>query len=318
MRPRDSIIMPCFNGATHLAQSVGSVLAQDMTDWELILIDDGSTDNSRAVIEDFARRDSRIKPLHQPNAGLVATRNRGLGTAVGEHIGFLDADDTWHPQFLSALVGALASRADAGIAYCGWQNIGLGAGRDSPYIPPNYEGGDKIDSLLRTCPWPVHGALVRASLFREAGHFDESLTACEDYDLWLRLASVHRLVLVPQVLAYYHHHGGEQMTRNKSLIALNHLRAQEKFLHANPSVITKLGRRRIRELTSGGLLRRGYATYWSRDLPAARTIFRQVMRHRYGSPKDWLYMLPAWLPETWHRWLLRQRDRAGMSAGGQP
>jgi hypothetical protein len=210
------------------------------------------------------------------------------------------------------MVGALESRVDAGIAYCGWQNIGLGPGRDIPYVPPDYENGNKFEALLRACPWPIHGALVRRAHFRVAGDFDTSLSTSEDYDLWLRLASVYRLARVPRVLAYYHHHDGNHLTGDKGRVALNHLRAQEKFLFTHAKMIKQLGRRRIRKLTLGELLHRGYIAYWKRDLPAARTIFRQVMKHWYGRPMDWLYMLPSWLPENCHRRLLEWREAAGV------
>lgn len=315
MSPKVSIVMPCFNAAAHLARSVGSVQAQDLQDWELVVVDDGSTDDSWQVLQSLARDDPRIRPLRQPNAGAASARNTGLMAAKGEFTAFLDSDDTWDPTFLSAMLGALEPHPEAGIAYCGWQNIGLGGGRDKPYVPPDYESGDKVEALLRTCPWPIHGALVRADLIKAAGGFDESFSSCMDYDLWLRLGTAQKLVRVPRVLAYYYHHGSGQITHNKARIALNHLRAQQQYLAANPAQAGRLGRHRIRQLTWGEVLHRGYVAYWRRDVPAARILFRTVMRHGYGSIKDWVYMLPSWLPESWHRQLLHQRDSAGQHAG---
>ncbi len=310
MNPCVSIVMPCYNAAEHLGRSVGSVLAQTRLDWELIAVDDGSTDDTWKQLQQLAQHDARVRPFQQTNAGAAAARNRGLGNARGEFIAFLDSDDTWHPEFLAALLKSLQEVPEAGIAYCGWQNIGLGGGRDAPYVPPDYEAGDKTGSLLRACPWPIHAALVRADLVHKAKGFDESLSSCMDYDLWLRLATAHRVVRVPRVLAHYHHHGGVQITGNKARIALNHLRAQQKFLGKHPTVASKLGPARVRALTYGELLQRGYSAYWQRDLPAARLVFRQVMTHGYGSAKDWLYMLPSWLPQAWHRRLIERRDRA--------
>ena len=309
MLPIISIIMPCYNAAAHLAASVGSVLAQTRQDWELIIVDDGSKDQSWPTLERLAANEPRIRIYRQPNAGAAAARNRALREARGAHTAFLDSDDTWHPEFLDAMVTALDANPTAGIAYCGWQSIGLGKGRDEPFIPPDYENGDKIESLLGGCRWPIHGALVRSQIIRDAGGFDEKLSSCMDYDLWLRIGTVHRLVRVPQVLAYYHHHGGEQITRNRVRIALNHWRAQRKYLRNNPALIGRLGGQRIAQLTTGELLHRGYACYWKRDLPAARLIFRTVMKQGYGTFKDWIYMLPAWLPESWHRYLVAHLER---------
>lgn len=309
MSPSISIVMPCYNAAAHLHQSVGSVLAQTLADWELIIVDDGSTDDSWQILQQLAAKDSRIRVFHQANAGAAAARNRALQEASGAYTAFLDADDTWHPEFLSAMVPALDAEPGAGIAYCGWQSTGLGGGRDDPFVPPDYENSDKTESLLGGCRWPIHGALVRTRIIRDAGCFDEKLSSCMDYDLWLRLGTRHRLIRVPRVLAYYHHHGGDQITGNKARIALNHWRAQLKFLRSNPAVTNTLGARRIKELTSGELLHRGFTAYWKRDLPAARQIFRAVMKQGYGTLRDWKYMLPAWLPVSCHRWLIGQRDR---------
>lgn len=313
-----SVLMPCFNAAGHLARSVTSLQQQTFADWELVAVDDGSGDSTWHVLAQMAAADGRIRPIRQQNGGAAAARNRALAAASGRYVAFLDSDDTWSPEFLNAMVGALETHPDAGIAYCGWQNIGLGGARDQPYVPPDYETGDKIRTVLRSCPWPIHGALVRAGLIHDAGGFDEGLSSCMDFDLWLRLGSTHTLVRVPRVMAYYHHDGGAQITGNRARIALNHLRVQKKFLASNPDVARSLGKVEVRTLTIGELLHRGYLAYWERDMPAARAIFRVVMQHTYGRPKDWLYMLPAWLPAVWHQRLLALRDdRVARTAAGR-
>lgn len=306
--PSVSIVMPCFNASQHLEMSIGSVQAQTRPDWELIVVDDGSTDGSWAALNALAVADTRVRIFQQPNLGAAAARNHGLREVRGRYTAFLDSDDTWDPRFLESMVAALESEPDAGIAYCGWQNLGVAGGRGAPFIPPDYENQTKLEALLEGCRWPIHGALTRSELIQECGGFDETLSSCMDYDLWLRLGTSHRLALVPQVLAYYHHHAGEQITKNGARIALNHWRAQRKFLEQHADARIQLGERRIRDLTDGGLLQRGYAAYWKRDLAAARKIFRRVMTQRYGGPKDWLYMLPCLLPEKLQLNLIKLLD----------
>lgn len=305
MTPCISIVMPCYNAAAHLGRSVSSVCAQTLSDWELVVVDDGSTDGSWSELARLAAMDQRIRPFRQANSGAAAARNHGLAEARGDYIAFLDADDTWHTEFLAAMLAAVDGKSGLPMAYCGWQNIGLGSARDAPFIPPEYENADKAESLLGGCRWPIHAALVPAPAIRAAGGFDESLSSCMDYDLWLRLGTIHHLIRVPLVLAYYHHHDGEQITKNRARIALNHRRAQQKFLAANPTVAAGLGAHKVRELTAGELLRRGFECYWKRDLPSARRIFRAAMREGYGSLRDWKYMLPSLLPEALHRRLIR-------------
>ncbi len=304
MTPAISIVMPCYNGARHLAQSVASVQAQTRADWELIIVDDGSRDDSWQVMQVLAAADPRILPLQQANAGAAAARNNGLAHARGRLLAFLDADDTWRPEFLEHMSAALAGREDDALAYCGWQNIGVDRAGSKPFVPPEYETPDKIEHLLGGCRWPIHGAMLGMAAIRRHGAFDPALSSCMDYDLWLRLGSTMPLVRVPEVLAFYHFHDGEQITKNRSRIAFNHLRAQRKFLAANPDVAARLGRHKVREITDGELLHRAYTCYWKGDLLTARPLFRAVMKSGYGGTKDWLYMLPALLPLPLHRLLL--------------
>lgn len=304
--PAVSIVMPCFNAANHLQMSVGSVRAQTSGNWELIIVDDGSRDASWTELQRLAQGESRIRIFRQDNAGAAAARNHALREARGFYIAFLDADDTWHPEFLEVMEHALRDAHNHGLAYCGWQNI---ADNDShpapPFVPPDYEHSGKVEALLQGCRWPIHAALVSAGAIRKSGGFDETLTSCMDYDLWLRLGTTLPLVRVPRVLANYHHHQGEQITKNRARIALNHRRVQEKFLVANPAVREQLGTKRVRQLTVGELLKRGYESYWKRDLRAARAIFRAVMKEGYGRPRDWKYLMPALLPLSLHQALLR-------------
>ena len=297
-----SIVMPCFNAAEHVRATVRSALEQSHANLELICVDEGSTDGTRELLA--AVQDPRVRVIEQRNAGSGAARNHGLASATGSFIAFLDADDTWEPTFLEKLLGALQRCPTAGLAYCGWQNIHPGGTNGIPYLPPDYEAGNKIEHLLTACPWPIHAALVRASVIRESGFFDPTLSSCMDYDLWLRIASRNKIVRVPEVLAYYIHHAGVRITHDRSLVAVNNWRVQRRFVRSNLQAVLSLKRRHIRKLLEGELLYTGYQCYWRRDLDAARIIFRQVMATGYGSPKDWLYMLPALLPRALHERLI--------------
>ena len=151
--------------------------------------------------------------------------------------------------------------------------------------------------------------VVRREAVLAAGCFDVQLQNAEDFALWLRVASEAPIVRVPEVLSFYHFHSAEQASANKGRAALHRFRAQQEYLLCNPGFLRRLGAQRARQLMLAELLERGYTCYWRRDLPAARQIFRIVMKHRYGSARDWKYMLPAWLPEFWHRRLIGLRDR---------
>lgn len=296
--------MPCFNGARHLPASTNSVLRQHCSDWELIIVDDGSTDDSWTAIRYLAARDCRIVALRQDNRGAAAARNAGLAAARGKWVAFLDCDDTWHPDFLGRMRAALDGVQDEALAYCGWQNIGGRYQSAAPFIPPDYEAPDKIELLLSNCRWPIHAALVSLSAVRMAGGFDPKFTSSEDYDLWLRLVCRMRLVRVPEVLAWYHFHGDTQLTSNVVRLERSHVRAQRKFVRTHPQEAAKLGAEKIRSLIEGEMHYRAFSHYWRDDLDIARPLFRSLMRRHYGSWRDWIHMTPALLPLPLHRFLL--------------
>ncbi|MBZ8138302.1 glycosyl transferase [Rubrivivax gelatinosus] len=304
--------MPCHNAYAHLPGSVGSLVSQTLPDWELVAVNDGSSDDTLAWLR--AQTDPRIGVVDQANAGVSAARNAGLARCRGRFIAFLDADDSWSPDFLQRMVQALTRRPDAVLAYCGWQNVGLPGPRGQPYLPPDYESGDKVESVFGGCPWPVHAAMVRREAVLAAGGFDTTLQNAEDYALWLKLALSGPLVRVPEVLAHYHFHGGVQASRQRARAALQFLRAQRAGLAGDPRIAAQLGPGAVRRLTFGTLLQRGYESYWEGDLEAARPLFRVVMSGGYGGLRDWKYMLPSWLPLALHRALLGARRGASAAA----
>lgn len=307
MKPQISIVMPCYNGERYVENSIASVLAQNFSDWELIVVDDGSIDASAERIMRFA--DTRIRLIRQANAGVSAARNRALTEVKSDLVAFLDADDSWEPDFLTQMYAALAAHPQAVLAYCGWQNRGLPDERGEPFIPPDYENAAKLETLLINCRWPIHAALTRYSAIMEAGGFDPRYANAEDYVLWLNVAMTAPIVRVAQVLAIYHFHGNGQASANHAHAALQLWQAQREYLALHPQVVRQLGIRKIKRITHGELLQRGYARYWIRDLAAARTLFKTVMKHGYGSLSDWKYMLPALLPFSWHGALIQRLDQ---------
>lgn len=314
MKPVVSIIMPCYNAVTHLPLSLGSVRNQTFSGWELIAIDDGSSDGTLAWLQ--AQTDPRIRVFTQANQGVSATRNAGLAHAQGEYVAFLDADDTWARDFLEKMLAGLQVRPDAVLAYCGWQNIGLPGDRSLPFVPPDYENARKAETLFSGCRWPIHAALVRREAALAVGRFDPTLKNAEDYAFWLRVAATGPIVRVPEILAYYHYHDGTQASSNKGRAAIHHLLAQKRYLAEHPDFEATIGKKAAKELMLCELLKRGYACYWKRDLSAARQIFRCVMKHGYGSIRDWGNMLPALLPESWHRKLISLRGASTQGGKG--
>ncbi|MFA5984822.1 MAG: glycosyltransferase family A protein [Methylococcaceae bacterium] len=301
-----SVIMPCYNAEQYLHTGIASVFGQTYPNLELIVVNDGSTDNSLAILQ--ALNDPRLQIINQTNQGVCGARNQGLQAANGDFIAFLDADDTWHPDCLSKLYQALQDQPTAVLAYCGWQNIGLPGGQGQPYIPQDLESGNKRLDLFTNCCWPIHACLSQKQAIFAAQRFDPRLVTSEDYLLWLKIGARHHIARVPEVLAFYHFHDGHQATQNKAKTALNHWLAQQLFIDENIDLAKTIGLTTCKQIMRKELLHRGLECYWKRDLQAARIIFRKALWERYAPCKYWPYMLPAMLPYSWHQRLLSLRD----------
>jgi glycosyltransferase involved in cell wall biosynthesis len=303
MAPRVSIVMPCLNGEQTVLRSIRSVLEQTMTDFELIFVDNGSTDQTLRMVGDL--QDPRLCILRQPERGVSRARNMGISVANSPLMAFLDSDDTWDVRFLEKMCASMTSNPDCVLAYCGWQNFGAQGGRGEPFIPPDYETPSKVDSLLRACRWPIHGCMVRTAVVAELGGFDTSLVIGEDYLLWMEIASRGRIVRNPEVLAYYHQHDGIQATRNQVTAVMDTFRAKMIFLGRHPDVVESLGKDRIAELTWGEFINHANDLYWNSNIDAAHPLFRFALRNLRGSFKEKLRMLPSLLPLPAHRVVAR-------------
>ena len=299
-----SVIMPCFNAATTIRRSITAALKQEYQNIELLVVDDGSNDNSLAIIKSIAETDSRLNLIEQYNSGPAAARNAGLSHAEGAFVAFLDADDTWNSSCLMELCAPLNSDKRLALAYCGWQNLWTHRDDQKPFIPPNYQKVDKNLKLFTSCRWPIHAALTRRECIERAGGFDESLSSCMDFDLWLKIGSSAPIARVAKVLAYYHHHSGEQITKNTLRVATNHHRVQRNFLRNYPDRLRAAKASEVRRAMYEPLRDSAFKCYWQRDLLSARPLFRKMIRNGYGTMEEWKYMLPSLLPLSLHKRLL--------------
>lgn len=305
--PLISVIMPCYNAERFVAEAVDSVLNQTYPNVELVVVEDGSTDDSLGVLRKYGQS---IRLLTQRNTGPDVARNFGLTHAQGQFVAFLDADDWWRAECLEKLHAALATHPECGVAYCGWQKVGNLNGGTHPFVPRNYEGPNKVELLLTGgSPWPIHAALTRKALIDRAGGFSEDLIASEDYELWLRLAATHPVVLVPEVLAYYRFHDGGQISSRPYLQALSGWDIKRRFLREYPDLAVELQPQKIKELVDFELLRRGYQFHWKRDLSSSQTIFRKCLWAGAWKVSDLGYLMAAMLPLSWYRVVVDLWDR---------
>lgn len=211
--PTVSIIIPTYNRARLIGRAIQSVLDQTYQDFELIVVDDGSTDNTGKVIKIFT--DPRIKYVrHEQNKGGSVARNMGIKVARGEFIAFLDSDDEWLPKKLEKQINCFTKCSDSvGAVYCMlyMQNDSLESGRRVRLS--DVRRGNVYNSLLNGWfPAPTSAVMLRVRVFEKTGIFDENLPSFQDYDLWVRVAQHYEFEFVDEPLGIWHVHSDSQVT----------------------------------------------------------------------------------------------------------
>ncbi len=195
--PFFSVVIPTYNRDKFIVDSVNSVLAQTFTYFELIVIDDGSTDDTERRLREV--NDKRISYFYQDNSGVSIARNRGIKESRGEYIAFLDSDDIWKPEKLEITLKHISESPDIKIFHTNeiWYRNGKLQNQKKKYRKP--DGYAYYDSLP-VCCIGMSTSVVKKDLFDEIGMFDESMPACEDYDLWLRATCKYEVKLIEEPL----------------------------------------------------------------------------------------------------------------------
>ena len=211
--PTVSVIIPTYNRAGMLKEAIDSVLAQDYSNFELIVVDDGSTDETLQILDCYS---GKIKRICQRNQGVSAARNRGIAAASGGFIAFLDSDDLWLPGKLTIQTEFLRSTQDALI--CQTEEIWIRNGvQVNPRERHRKYSGMIFERSLALCLVSPSAVMVRRSLFDKFGLFDESLPACEDYDMWLRVSCRCPIYLINKPLIIKRGGHADQLSRQPAL-----------------------------------------------------------------------------------------------------
>lgn len=204
--PKVSVVIPAYNVQSYIEECLSSLENQSLKEFEALIVDDGSTDNTASIAKGFTRKDTRFKLLQKPNGGLSSARNHGIRHVSSDCIALLDADDTYHPDKLISHISVLHQKPEVGVVYSASRAI-----RDDGQLTPIQISGkpiyaDALSALL--CKNFIgHGsnAVFRRSVFDQVGEFNETLNSCEDLDFWLRVAETKdwHFFRVAKTLCYY-------------------------------------------------------------------------------------------------------------------
>jgi hypothetical protein len=267
-----SVIIPAYNQGHYLGEAIRSVLAQTYPDFEIIVVDDGSTDNTADVAKSYS--DSRVRYIYQENRGLSGARNTGIRHATGSFLSYLDSDDLFLPEKLALLVNKFESEPELGLVAgqaClideKGQSLGLIFDEEIPRDPT---------LLLLHNPLHVGSVMVRRAWQECVGFFDETLRSYEDWDMWLRLARAGcKMGWVDQPVSQYRFHQA-QMTRDGQQMTTATFAVLDK-LYRNPAALPEKWRAMQDQAYSNAYLRAAYQSYRSQNYEEGKAYLTQAV-----------------------------------------
>lgn len=320
MNPLVSVIIPAYNAEQYIAEALESVVAQTYHHYEIIVVDDGSTDDTRGVLQPYIDQ-GVISYCYCSNSGPATARNAGIQMARGDLVGFLDADDTWLPSKLEVQVAYLQDHQDVAFVSADMSQVrDRVVVADSCFMQNGYEyiaSGLIYENLLRENFIFTPMVLVRKSVLALVGFFDEELRISEDRDLWLRIARDHHVAILDRVLGGRRLHGSNT-TGNRELYAWHQIRMFEKQLSQWADVQSERAgviRGMLRGILRDRYYELGAAYLRKASMPDARSAFCSSLRYS-GADAFRPRMLLALLPEFLIGWLIDVKARFDMARGG--
>lgn len=290
--PAVSVIVATYNRANLVCETIESILQQRFEDYELIVVDDGSTDNTRTVLKTFG---SRVRYLYQKNSGPSAARNAGVRHALGRWIAIQDSDDLCAPNHLECLYGYVSNHPHYGMVFANGGYLG-GSKHDRKTIIPTAKSrrlaaqGVKLTDLFDKSIVRLQAALISKAAYEAVGGHDETLRICMDLDLAFRLFMNSPVAYLDEVVFFYRKHEGNS-SRNEELRLTENIRVIEKLLAQYKNAGTVLGEKRVAARLAYRYYRLAKRRRKHGEANEARSAIRQATRLRPLSVKYRLYRL---------------------------
>jgi glycosyltransferase involved in cell wall biosynthesis len=332
MKSKVSIIMPVLNGERYITEALDSIVAQTYKNYELVAVNDGSTDRTRDLLYQYADKIALRYVHHPTRQGITASMNDGIRNSGGEYVTFLDHDDLWLPEFLGTHVQHLEAHPDVGMVHCDFQTIdsngnvieeSVARGRDR--LRPS---GWVFRQLFMDSFIAASSALIRKECFDRLGVFNETLH-WGDYHMWLRIARHYQIDYCPKVMEKYRQHGGQStQTYNgqpagKESVAML---AIKELLNAYPEIRQELGEKTIRRRMAMLYFDMAYNWLWRGAPHNARICAGQAIRRWPVRPGYYALYAVSLLPPSgaravrrgWH-WLRAPKsvDRCSLMASAK-
>jgi glycosyltransferase involved in cell wall biosynthesis len=302
--PLVSVIIPTYQHASFIREAIDSVLRQTFKDFELIVIDDGSTDGTKEVLNGY---ENKLEYFYQKNAGLSAARNDGIRASGGNYISFLDADDVWLPNKLEIETKFLDQHPSTSMVYSNYIYFGARKGsRNSGFEGRSLPSGRAFRALFLQNPISSSSVLIRRTVFDKVGLFYQSLTQCEDLDMWLRISKDFDIEHVDIPLSKYRlHTSNMHLSADKN--AEEFLKVQKRYLRlAN---LTKADLKVMKASHRGNCVGLGWWYLWNGEPKKARLLLRESINTYPFYAIAYPLFLAAFLPKGMVPWdRLRQSN----------
>jgi glycosyltransferase involved in cell wall biosynthesis len=290
--PAVSVVIATYNRANYLAETIDSVLSQSFQKFELIVVDDGSTDETRRVVAPYG---SRVRYLYEENRGPSAARNLGARNASAGWISIQDSDDLCLPKHLETLYGYANKHPESGMVFANGSYLGGPAHNRETIIPAAKsrrlaEQGVRLEDLFDKSIVRLQAALISKRCYDDVGGHDESLRISMDLDLTFRLISRYPVAYLDEVVFSYRRHSGN-ISGNQELRLLENIRVIEKLLGQNVEAEELLGKRRVAARLAYRYYRLAKGRWKTGERDKSREALREAIRLRPFHPKYRLYQM---------------------------
>jgi len=290
--PKVSVVIPTYNSAALVREAIQSALNQTYSDFEVIVVDDGSRDNTESVVRSFGDKVCYVK---QDNRGAGAARNHGIIRSQGKYVAFLDADDLWLPGKLAEQIPLLDRDPEIGLVYSDWAVVAEKGKAEPSYLTNRPAvSGYVFDELVQWGFILTSGTVVRRSCLDDVGCFDESLSIAQDFDLWIRICYRWKIALVNKPLVIKRNRDGN-LSSNLLKTAAERIVLFEKALRKFPDM-TPRSRRVVRRQVALNYWDVGYHHFERMLLKEARKNFMSSLSYDWRNGRALGYLAASHFP----------------------
>jgi len=292
-QPKVSVVIPTYNAARYIAEAIESVLAQSYHDYEIIVVDDGSTDNTKEVLRPYM---DRIRYFYKENGGVSSARNRGIQEARGEYIAFLDADDLWLPEKLKLQIEIMEQHPDFAMIHTDIKVIDVNGTllKESANKRRQSHNGMVFEEFFKTYRSLVmmSSALIRKSSIESMGLFDESLSVSEDYDFFLRFFWNYPVYLLDEPLVKYRITPGSISRSDKVKEVICRKQVIDRFVTQHKDFFDQ-HQNLVKSKWNDFNFESGLILFYRGNFSQSHSFFKQVLT---SNPKAWIYFMITLIP----------------------